>query len=122
MQLKNQLDKAQYDFIISYGQKSVIKDKIYIETVGRLHDNQYLTNFNYLFLLAFIQTRNYPVKISTNAGTSYSNHIYYHGLHKINMENLNTRIIFIHIPLMKNIVDINTVIDFFIGYIALMIK
>lgn len=46
-------------------------------------------------------------KISNNAGTSFCNHLYYHGLKHIFEKKLNSEIVFLHIPFEKNITDID---------------
>lgn len=123
-QLEEHLAEVQYDYILSFGQKPAIKDKIYIETVGKEREKQYRTNFhyhtnfNYDLLYEFMNEKGYQVKLSNNAGTSYCNNIYYHGLHYLYHNNLSTEMIFIHIPFLKNLKDINYLVQSITEYIS----
>ena len=122
LQFDKQLAFSPYDYIISFGQKPVIKDKLYIETVGKFQSDQIITNYNYTQLQTFLESRNYMFKLSTNAGTSYCNHIYYHGLSTIAKENLTTTMIFLHIPFCHNISNLSLLSTLLTDYITLSLQ
>ena len=94
---------GRYNYILSFGQKPNIKNKIFIETTARNLDNSINTNFEYTKLKYAFESENIPVRISSNAGTSFCNSLYWNGLNFINNECLDTKMIFIHIPFYKNI-------------------
>lgn len=91
----------KYNYIISLGQSDIKADNIKIEKYGsNLETNLDMDKLsNYL-------SNYYKVTISNNAGNYLCNNIYYYGLKKIYEEKLNTKMIFIHIPKIKNISDI----------------
>lgn len=43
------------------------------------------------------------VKLSEHAGTSYCNHLYYHVMREIKERQIDAEIVFLHIPMLKNI-------------------
>lgn len=91
----------KYDYIISLGQSDIKTDNIKIEKYG----SNLETNFDIDELYNYLSYY-YKVTISSNAGNYLCNNIYYYGLKKIYEEKLNTKMIFIHIPKIKNISDI----------------
>jgi Pyrrolidone-carboxylate peptidase (N-terminal pyroglutamyl peptidase) len=104
-QLEQALKIENYDYIIAFGQKPVIK-AIYLETIGRGLNQEYETNYEYSVLKDYLKSNGYRVKISSNAGNFLCNYIYFCGLDYIAKNRLATQIIFVHIPYLKNIDDI----------------
>lgn len=104
--LLNKLESNYYNYIISFGQKPLTKS-IYIETKAIRKDKKLSTNFDYIKLSEFLSNKGYKFKISNNAGTSLCNNIYYEGLNYISSKDLKIKMIFIHVPYLKNINDIN---------------
>lgn len=90
-----------YDLIISFGQAPLNKDTIKIETVS----STYKTNYDYTNLKNKLE-KSYKVIISNNAGNYLCNNVYYNGLKYIKENNLNTKMIFIHIPKINSISNI----------------
>lgn len=105
------LEANTFDFIISFGQKPVIKDKIYIELAGRLGDTVYITDFETDSLASALMDHGFSVHISSNAGTSFCNHIYAHGLKYIMERAYGARMVFVHVPFAKNITDLGQFSD-----------
>ena len=95
----------RYDYILSFGQKPNIKNKVYLETTARNGDSCIKTNFEYDRLKSALVSENIPVQISGNAGTSFCNTLYWNGLNYIYNRCLDTKMIFLHIPFCKNIAD-----------------
>lgn len=116
-QLENELTN-KYDYIIVFGQKPIIKS-IYIELKGVNENEEFITNYNYSKLIEFLNKNNYKTVISNNAGNYLCNNIYFNGLKYININNLKTKIIFIHIPYLKNIPNIDNLAQSFTQYINL---
>lgn len=102
-QLYSVLSDDYFDYIISLGQKPVIRDKIYIETQGRLKNSVYKTYINIDRLVHSLTEKGLCVRLSQNAGTSFCNHIYANGLKLISQLKTNTKMVFVHIPFNKNI-------------------
>lgn len=102
------MSKGKFDYIISFGQRPNIKNKVHIETGAHFHDFFISTNFNFEKLMLLLEQKHIVSKISHNAGTSYCNELYLNGLRYISQHKLNTEMIFIHIPFIKNIVDFSS--------------
>jgi len=111
-ELENELKCNSYDLIIAFGRSTLEKDTIKIETVGRLFYS-YKTTYDYKFLKEKLENNNYKVKISTNAGKYLCNNFYYNGLKYIKNHNLNTKMIFIHLPGLSKITDIQNLANIF---------
>ncbi len=98
------LERENIGFILAIGQKPVIKDKICLELQGRHNDIIYYTQYPVDDILNFFNGK-YDVKLSKNAGTSFCNNLYFNILNYIEENDLKTKILFIHIPMLKNISD-----------------
>lgn len=108
-QLNSKIKNNNYDLIVSFGQASLDKDTIKIETTGKNNDF-YKTNYDYNYLKNRLEDI-YNVIISNDAGNYLCNNIYYNGLKYINKNNLKAKMIFIHIPKIDNISLINELAD-----------
>lgn len=105
-QFIKEITNIDYNFIISFGQAPLEKDNIKIEVTAR-GDDSYTTEFDYLGLQKIFEKSKFKVLISNNAGNYLCNNIYYEGLKYINENRLKAKMIFIHIPNIENISDIN---------------
>ena len=112
-QLKDKIKGNNYDVIFAFGQKPVIKS-IYIEKLGKNGFEKLETNYNYFGLKDFLD-KYYRIKISENAGKYLCNNIYYKGLKYIYENKLKAKMVFIHIPYIKNI-DLNNFYKIIINY------
>lgn len=110
-QLEDELKKNNYDLIISFGQALLDKDTIQIETKAK-GDYEYETQYNYEKIRRKLETK-YKVIISKDAGNYLCNNLYYSGLKLIKEKSLKTNMIFIHIPKIKNITDIENLSTYF---------
>ena len=95
------------DYVLGFGQRPNIKNKVHIETTARKADSAIVTNYDCKGLQKSFESNGISAKISHNAGTSYCNCLYYNGLNYIQQNNLKTKMVFIHIPFLKNIDDID---------------
>lgn len=102
-QLEQALQKEKYRYILSFGQRPLIKDKIYVEDKAVINGEALETSFDITRIQQAFENRKIKVKLSHNAGTSYCNNIYYYGMRIIAENYLNTKMVFIHIPFRKNI-------------------
>ena len=96
-----------YDYVLSFGQRPNIKNKAHIETTARNGESAIETNFDCEELQRSFESNGISAKISHNAGTSYCNCLYYNGLRYIQQNNLKTKMVFIHIPFLKNNDDVD---------------
>ena len=103
--LINKIADGTYDYVFSFGQRPNIKNKVHIETTGRNGITSVETDFDCVQLQKLFESNGIAAKISHNAGTSYCNCLYYNGLNYIQQNNLKTKMVFIHIPFLKNIND-----------------
>ncbi len=93
------------DYIISFGQKPNIKDKIHIETCARGREVCLTTDFDADRLKNLFEQAGISAKISQNAGTSFCSRLYLNVLLHLKQHKADTKMIFIHIPFKKNISD-----------------
>lgn len=99
------ISDGKYKYVICLGQKPIMKDKVAIETTAKCRDISINTSFQYIELKNILEENGIEVKISHNAGTSYCNCLYYNCMMHLKQKELNTKVIFIHIPMLKNITD-----------------
>ena len=110
-QLINKL--KNYELIISFGQAPLDTDTIKIEVIGKKEKELYKTDFNYSKLKEEIENVGFNIKISEDAGNFLCNNLYYNGLKYINENNINCKMIFIHIPKIENISNIELLAKIF---------
>lgn len=113
--LKKELLKNNYDLIICFGEAYLSIDTIKIELVGKKDMMVYKTNFDYSYLVSKLKNDNYKVMVSEDAGNYLCNNLYYNGLKYLSDNNMNIKMIFIHIPKMINISDIDKLAGVFKG-------
>lgn len=101
--LERALQNKNFRYILSFGQRPVIKDKIYIEDMASINGEALKTSFDTASIKQVFYNNKIVVRLSHNAGTSYCNNIYYHGMKMIAEKRLNTEMVFIHIPYMNKI-------------------
>lgn len=100
------LEQEPFDYVISLGQRPNIKDKVHIETKARKGDLCLETAFDCEKLKNGLEQSGLSVKLSDNAGTSYCNELYWNGLKYIKENQLDTKMVFLHVPFEKNISDV----------------
>lgn len=100
------LKKHAYDYIISFGQRPLLKDKVCIETTAQNANHKIETTAECEYFKELFEKNGVRAKLSHNAGTSYCNNLYWHGLSYIAEQNLKTKMVFVHVPFTKNIKDI----------------
>lgn len=98
--------------VIMLGQKPCIKDKIAVEPTAEKCGNALYTSLDVTVTAEKIRANGYNAYISKGCGNSYCNHVYYECLES------GTNCIFLHIPQMKNISDINALTKAVEGYIG----
>lgn len=106
-----ELDRHNYEYVFSFGQKPNIRDKVYLETVARNGSKSIHTDFAYCKLQSAFKAENIAVQISDHAGTSFCNALYWNVLEYIRDKGLKTKMIFLHIPFWKNITAADDFLD-----------
>ena len=104
--LLGMLSETHFDYVLSFGQRPNIKDKVHIETNARDGDLRLDTVFNCERLRMLFEQNGIAAKFSHNAGTSFCNKLYWNGLKYIEEHELETKMVFIHVPFGRNISDI----------------
>ena len=104
--LTEALKQEAFDYVIGLGQRPNIKDKVHIETRACKGDLSIETDFDYEKLKYIFEQAGMSAKLSCNAGTSFCNELYWNGLRYINESQLDTKMVFIHVPYKKNISDV----------------
>lgn len=99
------LSKEAFDYIVSFGQRPNIKNKVHIETTAKVGELCMDTKFDCSWLQSVFEQKCIDAKISGNAGTSFCNQLYFNGLKYINQSGLNTQMVFVHVPFLKNVDD-----------------
>ena len=112
-QLKNKFEENKYDLIVSFGQAPLENNTIKIETKATSYSDYYETNYEYTLLRKKIKQENYDVIISKYAGKYLCNNIYYNGLKYIKDNHLDCKMIFIHIPKLNSIKNIEKLASIF---------
>lgn len=102
-----------HELIISFGQAPLDKDTIKIEIIGKKENTLYKTDFNYSKIKEDIEKTGFKVYISEDAGNFLCNNLYYNGLKYIKENNLNCKMIFIHIPKIENLSDVDLLAKIF---------
>lgn len=103
--LLNVIEQKRPDLIISFGQRPNIKNKVHIETTAKCGGEMIYTAFDCEELKQLFEQNGMVSQISYNAGTSYCNQLYFNVMQEIVQKGLNTKMVFIHIPYLKNISD-----------------
>ena len=103
--LLNVIEQKRPDYVISFGQRPNIKNKVHIETSAKCGDEVIHTNFDCEGLNHLLKQNGMVSQISHNAGTSYCNQLYFNVMKEIFQKGLDTKMVFIHIPYVKNISD-----------------
>lgn len=96
-QLFELLDNNQFDQIILLGRKPASKT-LSIELKAKGEELEYLTNYEYFDLYTRFLENNFKVKLSDKPGNYLCNNIYYKALDYITNKQLDTKVIFIHLP------------------------
>jgi len=105
--LIERISASDYDYIIAFGQRPNIKDKVHIETTARDGGICLRTEFDYRLLQKIFLQNGIPAKLSYHAGTSFCNRLYWSGLRYLaeNREAKRTKMVFVHVPFEKNVHD-----------------
>ena len=103
--LISEISSGKYDYIFSFGQKPGIKDKVYIETTARNQGDALETGFDCGRLADALRGCFMQAKLSDHAGTSFCNHLYWSGLEYIRYNRMDVKMVFVHIPMRKNILE-----------------
>lgn len=99
------LKQESFDMVISLGQRPNIKNKVHIETRACKGNESIETAFDCERLKVALEQAGLVARLSQNAGASFCNELYWNGLKYIEENELNTKMVFVHVPFEKNIGD-----------------
>lgn len=105
-QLQKKIKLDNYDLIVSFGQAPLEQDNIRIEVVGKNTTEIYESDFDYSQLKEKLEKNNYKTDVSRDAGNYYCNNIFFNGLKYIKENDLKCKMVFIHIPFIDKIGNI----------------
>lgn len=106
-ELERKLENENYDLVLGIGQLKLDVDVIRIERVGR-GEETIETSYDYGDLKCRLEEAGYVVEESVK--TNYlCNNIYYYGLKYIRDKKMKTKMLFIHLPKLKNITAIEKI-------------
>ncbi|MCQ2579490.1 MAG: hypothetical protein MJ159_02180 [Treponemataceae bacterium] len=92
-------------FVICFGQKPLIKNKLCVELLAKEKGEILTTDFETETLLDEFKKNELKAMKSSSPGNSFCNAVYWNALKYIKQNKLNCKILFIHIPFEKNIDD-----------------
>lgn len=103
--LIEKINSSDYDYILAFGQRPNIKDKVHVETTAREGEFCLKTDFDCERLQQIFLQNDIPAKLSHNAGTSFCNWLYWNGLRYLaeNQSDSKAQMVFVHVPFSKNI-------------------
>ncbi len=101
-----ELFKEKWDKIVMFGQKPVVKS-LRVERCARLGDEVMQTNCDLLKIESLLNSNDIAFKWSDNPGNFYCNYAYFQVLKMIELKELKTEVIFIHIPYLDNFVQMD---------------
>lgn len=96
--------KNNYKYVIAFGQKPN-SNRVNIEILANKNETELTTNFPYKELKEILDKEKIENDISMNAGKYLCNNAYFEGLNYIKNNKLKTKMIFIHIPSLKDKYD-----------------
>lgn len=96
--------EEHWDKIVMFGQKPVIK-RLSVDKCAKFSDEILWSNYDFIGLKSILTENKIDFKWSENPGHSYCNYAYFRLLKKIQGSQSNTKVVFIHIPYVKNFVS-----------------
>lgn len=102
--------KTDWDEIVMFGQKPVTK-KLYIERCAKREGRKLTTNWNLTDLEKLLNSKDVDFRYSDDAGNSFCNYAYFEVLSQVKAKDFGTKVIFIHIPYVKNFRQFEDVVD-----------
>lgn len=115
----NQIEEKllqNYDYVLIFGQKPNTKS-IYLENNAFLDGTKLETDYYYGVLRKNLESNNYNVLSSCDAGNYLCNNVFFRALSFKQNNNLKTKIAFIHIPTIDNIGGIELLASTILNYI-----
>ncbi len=119
----NQIEEKllqNYDYVLIFGQKPNTKN-IYLENNAISEDAKLETDYYYGVLRENLESNNYKVVSSSNAGNYLCNNVFFKALNFKQINNLKTKIAFIHIPTIDNIEDMNKLSNTILNYTSTLL-
>ncbi len=109
----------KYDYVLIFGQKPETKD-VYLENNAIIEETKLETDYYYGVLRENLESNNYKVISSCDAGNYLCNNVFFRALNLKKINNLKTKIAFIHIPSIDNIENISKLSNTILNYISIL--
>ena len=109
----------KYDYVLIFGQKPETKD-VYLENNAIIEETKLETDYYYGVLRENLESNNYKVISSCDAGNYLCNNVFFRALNFKKINNLKTKIAFIHIPSIDNIENISKLSNTILNYISIL--
>jgi len=111
-QIKKETDENEYDEIIMFGQKPLVK-KIYIELLARDGTRIIDTSYDFNQIIEHLNENGYKTLNALDAGKWLCNNVYFFHMDLFK----DIKVIFVHIPTLNNIEDIDDMAKVFSEYL-----
>ena len=108
-QLRTCLTADDYDLVLLFGQRKMQPTVIRLETVARDNRVAYHTTVNFPELARRFATAGFDPVISKDAGRYLCNHIYLQALRHLDEHPLHAKVLFIHIPKLRQRPDLEKI-------------
>lgn len=118
-QLRKQLASDDYDLVVLFGQRKMLRGKkspkvtplsvVRLETVGRNNRVAYHTEVNFPELAKRLAVAGLDPIISKDAGRYLCNNLYFQALKYVDEKPIKAKVIFIHIPKLRQKPDFNKI-------------
>lgn len=97
--------QKSYRYVICFGQKPVLQNKVKIERRALRQENAIYTEFPCDALKQLFEKNGITAELSDRPGCSYCNNVYRKGLEYLYDGKCKTKIVFVHVPEKKNVYD-----------------
>lgn len=103
--LTTYIAQKNYPYVICFGQKPVLQNKVKIERRALRQENAIYTEFPCDALKQLFEKNGITAELSDHPGSSYCNNVYRKGLEYIYDCKSKTKIVFVHVPEKKNVYE-----------------
>lgn len=110
----------KYDYVFMFGQKPVL-GQLSLELKCRCKKQVMYTNFLVESLKNALDCCSIKYRFSESPGTSYCNFLYWNALKCLEARELDTKVLFIHIPYLEKFEEMEKVVSFFNTYLKQLV-
>lgn len=115
-EIEKLFSEKHYDYVILFGQKPLIRS-LFIELCCKINDDVLETNFPLEKLMEDLKENHIKYKLSRRTGNSYCNFLYYHTLKYLKERQIDTKVIFIHLPYQDKFREFSSLVEIINKYL-----